>query len=209
MSARYVVYCGRRYAVLGETDLDSAPALELRSATPRSAGQHLAVAIVAPAAECREDKRHARFRGYKPHRNGRPIVLDVRQEHGEIHVELRPLGKRKGFTTTIEGLFDMAARQGRGERAARAHVEAAAAPDRADRMSARTSLHRRIVGKPLRLSYSQQERAAAAWRLWAHRWPRALGRLTEWPPLWPMRLLPLRQRRFRAARTHPNAGAKA
>jgi hypothetical protein len=105
MTALYVIHAGRRYEVLGETTIDGEAAFNLAPTTKHGAR------IVARMCECREERRRVRIKGYKTHRLSRPVVLDLRMEKGEIHVELRLLGMRKGFSTTLEGMYDMAARQ--------------------------------------------------------------------------------------------------
>jgi hypothetical protein len=102
MSVLYVVHGGRRYQVIGETDLDGAPAFNL---APIGKGARIA----ARMSECREDRRHVVIRGYQAHRLTRPVVMDVRQEKGETHIELRLKGMRKGFRLTLEGVYDLAA----------------------------------------------------------------------------------------------------
>lgn len=107
---RVVVHHNKRYVVMNETDLDGDPALVLRALHPKSAGGYLAH-IVARCEECREDRRHVVIRGYRKHREGRPVVMDIRQENGETHITLRLKGKRKGYTFTLEGAYDTAGRQ--------------------------------------------------------------------------------------------------
>jgi len=104
----FVVHGGKRHQVEAEISIDGDPGFEL--VPLRNGDRIVARRIVARASECREDRRRAKFRGYVKHR-GRPVVLDVLQEKGETRIELRQLGRRNGFTMTLEGMFDMAARQ--------------------------------------------------------------------------------------------------
>jgi|CXWL01.1.fsa_nt_gi hypothetical protein len=102
MTALYVVHAGRRFMVTGETSIDGAAAFEL---APLGKGAR----IVARSSECREDRRHVQIRGYRSHRDGRPVVMHVHQDKGETRIELRLKGRRKGFEITLEGAFDLAA----------------------------------------------------------------------------------------------------
>jgi len=102
MSALYVVHAGRRYQVVGETTLDGEQAFNLQ---PPGGG----AVIAARFRECREDRRHVQIRGYRAHRDGRPVVMHVHQEKGETRIELRLKGRRTGFEISLEGAFDLAA----------------------------------------------------------------------------------------------------
>jgi hypothetical protein len=102
MTALYVVHAGRRYLVTGETSIDGAAAFDL---APIGKGAR----IVARCSECRADRRHVVIRGYRPHRDARPVVMHVHQDKGETRIELRLKGRRSGFALSLEGAFDLAA----------------------------------------------------------------------------------------------------
>lgn len=109
---RYVVHDERRWSVLGVTDLDGEPAYELaRTFRGGFQGRHQRKQeIVARVRECQPWQHSGRRKivGPVPHRQGRQVVFEFTPPN---LVRLRLKGKRQGYDVTLEGLFDLAARQ--------------------------------------------------------------------------------------------------
>jgi hypothetical protein len=105
----FVMHDGYRWKVAGVIELDGEPAYDLVRPVPGGKGTR---SLLARASECAPWRRPAgtrTIRGEKPHRKGRPVVFEYDQQTGVITLRLKRA--RSGFTTTLEGLFDMCARQ--------------------------------------------------------------------------------------------------
>ena len=100
----YVVYKDRRYRVLSRTeDVIGGAMLRLRPFK----GQD----VITAESQCtpwkRGNVRH--INGKVPHRDRRPVHLDI--DTGSEIIKARLKGKRKSFTCTFGGLYDLLARQ--------------------------------------------------------------------------------------------------
>lgn len=105
----YVLHDGYRWKMLGSTDVDGEPAYDLARQVPGGRGKRT---LLARVRDCQPWQRPAgtrTIRGEKPHRKGRPVVFEYDQQTGVITLRLKRA--RAGFTTTLEGLYDMCARQ--------------------------------------------------------------------------------------------------
>jgi hypothetical protein len=111
MTARttYVVHDERRWRVVGEDFADGRQLYELELRTPRGKTTRL----WAWANDCKPWKRpegHRVIVGLKDF-HGAPIVMDIQQDdRGETLIKLRQKGRSRAFRTTLEGLYQMAAR---------------------------------------------------------------------------------------------------
>lgn len=106
----YVVYEDRRYRVLGTTPGYDSKGMHSFDALVRLRpfkGQDR----IVPAEHCapwkRGNVRH--INGKLPHRDRRPVHLDI--DTGAEIIKARLKGKRKSFTCTFGGLYDLLARQ--------------------------------------------------------------------------------------------------
>jgi len=106
----YVVYKDRRYRVIGTNPGYDAEGIHhidtfLRLRPFRGADR------MELASECTRWKRSGvrHLKGKQPHRDHRPVHLDI--DTGAEIIKARLKGKRKSFTCTFGGLYDLLARQ--------------------------------------------------------------------------------------------------
>lgn len=101
----YVVYKDRRYRVIGIMASEDTTPDRYRLRPFKGSD------VIASAAECapwkRGNVRH--INGTLPHRDRRPVHLDI--DTGAEIIKARLKGKRKSFTCTFGGLYDLLARQ--------------------------------------------------------------------------------------------------
>jgi len=111
----YVLHDDVRWKVVGEIEIDDRPAFELRRRVPVHGGtrrQWQVRVITAFVSDCQAYVAPGRtrvIRGKFPHRRGRPVVFEYDQQTSIITLRLKR--QRRGYTTTLEGLYDLCARQ--------------------------------------------------------------------------------------------------
>lgn len=106
----YVVYQGRRYRVIGTNpgyDKDGIHRSDAFLRVRPFKGSDRLVCATDCAPWKRGTVRH--LNGTLPHRDKRPVRLDI--DTGSEIIRARLKGRRKGFTCTFGGLYDMMARQ--------------------------------------------------------------------------------------------------